>query len=216
MLKKITDAEVQGVYVESAPDKLAGTASENKHVFDKYPDLIKGKFNELVDDLSDDDGASNIGVSARFSGDGTDVSAQLKKAVVSKEGVLFIRINEDKVLETSTDGVEWEATGSSGHLIIDDGGSVMPQRGRLRFENTVVSDNGSETVVYGLKGEKGETGSKGATGAKGEKGEKGEKGDTGKVFVPNVNEVGIITWVLSDERCCRLRRILGVRRVFRV
>ena len=37
----------------------------------------------------------------------------------------YIRLNADRVLETSLDGVEWEATGSSGHVIVAPDGTVF-------------------------------------------------------------------------------------------
>ena len=79
-------------------------------------------------------------------------------------GMMYIRLNADKVLETSEDGLFWEATGSSGHLIVDDRNNVLPQRSRLKFENGIVSDNGTETVIKALKGDKGDKGDRGEQG----------------------------------------------------
>lgn len=51
--KKITSSERDAVQVKSIEgSRLAGSVSENKNVFDKFPQLIMDKFNELVDALS--------------------------------------------------------------------------------------------------------------------------------------------------------------------
>ena len=55
----------------------------------------------------------------------------------------YLRLNGDRVLETSADGRTWEATGSSGHLILGGDGAALPQRSRMRFANCEVEDDGS-------------------------------------------------------------------------
>lgn len=45
---KITDAEISANHVAGADDKLAGSPSENKAIFDKLPKLIAGKFNDFI------------------------------------------------------------------------------------------------------------------------------------------------------------------------
>ena len=61
---KILESERNSVYVKSTEgDRLVGTVQENKNVFDKYPELIRSKFNELIDLLITcgvDDLAANI------------------------------------------------------------------------------------------------------------------------------------------------------------
>ena len=50
--KKILESERNAVYVKSTEgSRLTGTVEQNKNVFDKYPELIKEKFNALVDML---------------------------------------------------------------------------------------------------------------------------------------------------------------------
>ena len=75
---------------------------------------------------------------------------------VSSDDIKGIRLNQDNVLEITLDGTTWEATGSSGHLILDKDGSVMPQRARMQFTDSIVTDNGNVTLVQGVKGDKGE------------------------------------------------------------
>ena len=46
---KITNAEVENAQVEGRDRVLRGTVRQNQSVFDEYADLIKRKFNALVD-----------------------------------------------------------------------------------------------------------------------------------------------------------------------
>ena len=116
----------------------------------------------------------------------------------------YIRLNADKAIEVSNNGEDWAATASSGHLILNQYGDVLPQRARLKFLNTIITDDGVNTIISGLKGDQGEqgkqgiqgpvgeTGSPGLTGpggptgiqgVRGEKGETGTPGADGKTFV---------------------------------
>lgn len=128
----------------------------------------------------------------------------------------YLRLNGDKVLESSADGKNWEATGSAGHIIEGPGGTEMPQRARMRFETAEVADENGVTVVRAFKGDKGDTGEKGdrgdigpqgETGPRGEtgpqgvqgpKGDTGERGLTGKTIIPSVDENGIMSFRVAD------------------
>jgi len=60
--RKITDSDINTYGVKSAPDKLTGTASENKNVFDSLiSNVVKAKLNGLIDDLSATTGGGEIG-----------------------------------------------------------------------------------------------------------------------------------------------------------
>lgn len=107
-------------------------------------------------------------------------------------GFKYLRLNEDKVLETSEDGVEWEASGSSGHLILDAEGNEYPQRSRLRFVGCEVVDDNGETVVVGVQGPVG------PAGPEGPQGPQGIKGDRGQVIVPQVSDDGYLSWTLQE------------------
>jgi hypothetical protein len=52
---KVTSGEVAANNVKSAPDRLQGTATENKNVFDKLVELFVGKYNALLDELDDNE-----------------------------------------------------------------------------------------------------------------------------------------------------------------
>ena len=49
--KKITSGEINKSHVQKQPDRLTGTAQENKSVFDTLPELIAKKHNEALDEI---------------------------------------------------------------------------------------------------------------------------------------------------------------------
>ena len=123
---------------------------------------------------------------------GVETTVQLP---ANSAGFKYIRLNSDKVLEVSTDGETWQATGSSGHLILDKDGKELPQRSRMRFMNGTVTDENGVTVITGVKGDKGDTGEKGDTG---DTGAQGPIGKTGPVIVPSVDVNGVMSFTIQD------------------
>ena len=113
----------------------------------------------------------------------------------NEAGFKYIRLNADKVLEVSTDGNVWQATGSSGHLIIGPDGQALPQRSRMQFTNGTVTDQNGVTVVTGIKGDKGEKGDKGDTG---DTGVTGAQGPVGPAIVPSVDINGVMSFSLQN------------------
>ena len=70
---KITAAEIAALGVQSRPNKLTGSAQQNKAVFDELVSaVVKEKFNALIDELRDAAAASQLGVEAV---DGFDAEA---------------------------------------------------------------------------------------------------------------------------------------------
>ncbi len=62
--RKITDAEIAAHGVQSQPNKLTGSAQQNKQAFDKLIDeVVQAKFNALIDDLVNGTAAGEIGAS---------------------------------------------------------------------------------------------------------------------------------------------------------
>lgn len=59
-MEKITQQEIESVYVQGAPTKLTGSAQENKQVFDKLPLMVVSKINDIIDELSSGGGADSI------------------------------------------------------------------------------------------------------------------------------------------------------------
>ncbi len=156
-------------------------------------EVVIPAYNSLVDALNALTAAASVGA-ADANGVASTVQAELEKRLISGN-VKYIRLNGDKVLETSEDGVVWEATGSSGHVIVKPDGTIAPQRSRMKFTNGVVSDDGTQTVITSLKGDKGDQGEQGIQGVKGDKGDIGE---TGPVIVPSVDANGIMSFTIQD------------------
>ncbi len=165
--------------LDDEPNDVGGmTSAELKNKFDEGGKAIQSYMNEtLIPALE------NLGV---------------ETAVLLPEnaaGFKYIRLNSDKVLEVSADGKTWEATGSSGHVILDAGGNQLPQRSRMQFTNGTVTDQNGVTVVTGVKGDKGEKGDKGDTG---ETGATGAQGPVGPAIVPSVDINGVMSFSLQN------------------
>ena len=179
-LKKLT-ADLNIIQkLDDEPNDVGGlTAQELKQKFDESGNTIQKYMNEqLVPQLEE------LGV---------------ENAVLLPEnaaGFKYLRLNSDKVLEVSIDGLVWQATGSSGHLILDSSGAELPQRGRMQFMNGNVEDKNGVTVITGVKGDPGATGPRGETGATGPV---GPKGATGPSVVPSIDpETGVMSFTVQD------------------
>ena len=111
-----------------------------------------------------------------------------------------IRINSDSVIEITLDGENWQATGSSGHIILDKDGNALPQRSRMKFTNGTVRDEDGVTVIEGVKGDKGDPFTyenfteEQLNGLK----VKGDQGQLGKTVVPSIDANGVISWTVQD------------------
>jgi len=158
------------------------TAAQLKAFFDgRGDDEIKSSINGLIDEL---------------------VNLELNKVPHSND-VKGIRINGDNVIEITLDGTIWTATGSSGHLILDKLGTFLPQRSRLKFANSTVTDDGTMTIVDGVKGDKGD---KGETGSTGIQGLQGIQGPEGRIWTPSIDNDGLISWFLSTSTITPIAR----------
>jgi hypothetical protein len=174
---KITDADITSKGVQASPDQLSGTAEDNKKVFDRLTSgPVRDGHNKLIDAL---------------------VALGVEQLIqYGSEDIKYIRLNADEHIEVSSDGATWTEVASSGHLIYDAAGQQMPQRSRLKFGGaSVVTDDGTYTIVSGVKGDKGATGAKGD---KGDKGDTGDQGPQGAAWYPAVDGLGNLTFVLSE------------------
>ena len=79
MFDKITEQEVINAYVQSAPDKLTGSAQENKSIFDRLALLIIGMFNALIDAFT-----KTVETEITASNDKIPTSNAVKKAIDEK------------------------------------------------------------------------------------------------------------------------------------
>jgi hypothetical protein len=144
------------------------------------------KINRMFDKDSEHDDGQDGGIqSGNMANEFWQYVAELLKDYISSNNINYLRLNGDNAIETSTDGTTWQATGSSGHVILDKDNNAMPQRSRLKFSNATISDDGTVTVVSGIKGD---TGATGETGPQGPQGVQGMKGDTGKSIIPSVDQ----------------------------
>ena len=165
--------------LDDEPNDVGGmTSAELKNKFDEGGKALQTYMNEtLIPSLE------NLGI---------ETAVLLPE---NEAGFKYIRLNEDKVLEVSTDGKAWQATGSSGHLIIGPDGQALPQRSRMQFTNGTVTDQNGVTVVAGVKGDKGEKGDKGDTG---DTGATGAQGPVGPAIVPSVDINGVMSFSLQN------------------
>lgn len=165
--------------LDDEPNDVGGmTSAELKNKFDEGGKALQTYMNEILIPALE-----NLGV---------ETAVLLPQ---NEAGFKYIRLNEDKVLEVSTDGKTWQATGSSGHLIIGPDGQTLPQRSRMQFTNGTVTDHNGVTVVTGVKGDKGEKGDKGDTG---ETGATGAQGPVGPAIVPSVDIDGVMSFFLQN------------------
>lgn len=153
---KITPEDLQGKGVIGQPAVPGLSVLEMQESVEAIPrDVIIPKFNELSDELD---------------------AAGVDKAVKS-DGVTNIRLNQDNQIEVSLDnGGSYAPTASSGHVILNENGIIMPQRSRMQFQGATVQDISGVTVVYAKQGE---TGPQGLQGPQGERGETGPQGPQG-------------------------------------
>lgn len=169
-----------------------------------------GIISALDDEPNDVGGMTSAELKAKFDEGGISIKEYINTVLIpaleklgvettvqlpTEAGMKYIRLNADKVLEVSTDGKVWQATGSSGHLILDKDGNTLPQRSRMRFMNGTVTDENGVTVITGVKGDKGDQGEKGD---KGDTGAQGPIGKTGPVIVPSVDVNGVMSFTIQD------------------
>lgn len=174
--------------------------------FTKDMDIIQ----KLDDEPNDVGGLSSTELKEKFDEGGNAVKTYLNNDLLPQLeslGILevlrtldptvkYIRLNADNVIEVSANGTTWKATASSGHIIFDQNGNQMPQRARMRFTNSEVSDDGVATIVHGIKGDKGD---KGDQGIQGIQGIQGPIGQTGPCIVPNIDSNGIMYFTIHDS-----------------
>lgn len=174
IFNRITPSDYANKGIRTKSNPLELPAAEAQRAFDELSlDVIIPKVNVIVDELN------TLAIDKR----------------IPSEDIKGMRLNADKVIEVTTDGISYEATGSSGHIVLDGAGTEYPQRSRLQFNNVNIHDSGSATVIEGVQGIQGEKGDKGD---KGDKGEKGDKGDLGRAWLPNISSNGDLNWAQSD------------------
>ena len=166
------------------PQSESETREQIQRLHTQTRDFING----LVDILSGKDGAKEIGVNqieelvinGKIAGNVGEQLEALAELKAYAEGFKYLRITEDKAIEFSEDGKVWTTTASSGHLIINESGALMPQRTKLKFYDTVLTDEDDATCIHGIIGPQGEQGLQGVEGPMGPEGPQGIPGATGQ------------------------------------
>ncbi len=172
------------------PDVVRGKSAEVKADFDRLINENSADLAGLIGELEAPGAAASIG-----SASGTVQAALDARVRFGNDSAKYIRVNSDKVLETSADGTAWEATGSSGHVILDKDGAQLAQRARLQFASSTVTDDAENgvTIVNGVKGDKGDTGPAGPQGPT------GAQGPVGPVMTPSISNEGVISWTVQQS-----------------
>lgn len=157
--EKITDEMLEGKGNLGKPNTPGVTTQEMQRIMDEIPrEILVPAINAIVDTLN---------------------NMNLTKKVNDRGQCAYIRLNEDRVLETSEDGNFWQTTGSSGHIILDDEGATLPQRSRMQFFGASVVDSEGVTVITSQKGDPGPEGIQGPVGPQGPQGPQGAIGPQG-------------------------------------
>ncbi|MCH4182985.1 MAG: collagen-like protein [Prevotella sp.] len=157
----------------SFPDP--GTESETREQIQNLHDQTRDYINNvLLTGITGTSGAANIGTAS-----GQTVQAALDGKPDSSN-IKAIRLNDDNAIETSADGTTFSPSASSGHIIVDQYGALYPQRTRLKFTKSNISDDGTNTIIEGIIGATGPTGATGPQGVQGEQGIQGATGPQGE------------------------------------
>lgn len=176
-LREIIQADLVGKLHTGLPDSPELGTLGMQQLLDAHPNLNS----EVINQNARTQNSNNITLN------------QALAELVRSYDVRYLRLNVDDMIEVSANGTDWTATASSGHIIIDAAENELPQRSRLKFENTVITDDGIQTIVSGIKGDQG------IQGIQGEQGIQGIQGIPGRVFVPSVDTLGNISWILSTD-----------------
>lgn len=138
--RKITEAGIAQHGVIAAPDRLTGTAAENKKVFDKLVrNVVAEQLNGLIDELVGADGAKEIGASPINGLDGDNV----QQLLAEMKAVLDERIEEAGVASFN---------GRSGIVVPKSGDYTAAMVGAASYEFgywTPVFPEGSGFILYG-------------------------------------------------------------------
>ena len=85
--QKITEAAIAANGVQSRPDKLTGTAAQNKKVFDALVTAVREKFNALLDELTGTTAAAQLGITTIHGFSAGNVQTALEQIVQAMQDV---------------------------------------------------------------------------------------------------------------------------------
>ena len=110
------------------------------------------------------------GVNANYNDIKRLANGELGTVIQPDGSIKYIRLNQDGVLEVSTDNLNYVTTS---YAIQDEEGNIANHRPYLYFEGAYVVDNGARIEIHGFQGEQGLTGPQGEQGVQGERGPAG-------------------------------------------
>ena len=110
------------------------------------------------------------GVNANYNDIKRLANGELGTVIQPDGSIKYIRLNQDRVLEVSTDNLNYVTTS---YAIQDEEGNIANHRPYIYFEGAHVVDNGARIEIHGFQGEQGLTGPQGEQGVQGEQGPAG-------------------------------------------
>ncbi|MEY8366844.1 hypothetical protein AALA22_14505 [Anaerovoracaceae bacterium 41-7] len=138
MLEKITQQSISGNNVKSTPgQRLTGTVSQNKHVFDKLPELIASALNSIVDALQSatdgDSGADCINITPITGAAGTTVQSILETYKTMLDDV-YTKSSIDDQLDDKADKTTVNLSVKSVSLVPETGVLVFTRQDGTTFQ----------------------------------------------------------------------------------
>lgn len=110
------------------------------------------------------------GVNANYNDIKRLANGDLGTVIQPDDSIKYIRLNQDGVLEVSTDNQNYVTTS---YAIQDEDGNIANHRPYIYFEGAYIVDNGARIEVHGFQGPQGLTGPEGQQGVQGEPGPAG-------------------------------------------
>ena len=96
--QKITEAAIAANGVQSRPDKLTGTAAQNKKVFDALVTaVVREKFNALLDELTGTSAAAQLGITTIPGFSAGNVQTALEQIVQAMQDVTQGAVTAQKI-----------------------------------------------------------------------------------------------------------------------
>ena len=96
--QKITEAAIAANGVQSQPDKLTGTAAQNKKVFDALVTaVVKERFNALLDELTGTTAAAQLGITTIPGFSAGNVQTALEQIVQAMQDVTQGAVTAQKI-----------------------------------------------------------------------------------------------------------------------
>ena len=156
----ITDQNVQNTYVQSQPDRLTGTAQQNKAVFDALPQLIIQRFNLLLEALAGTGAAGEIpigpieGVTAENVQQALEAIQQNLTAYINKikaaTGAAEVGISAISGLEADNVQVALQALRTIQSAINQNVQTIMSEKGAEKVGVSAISGMTAQNVQQAL------------------------------------------------------------------